>query len=402
MAEALGWWGVPLAIAAGTMRGGTPFLFVSLGECLTEKSGKINLGLEGTLLTGAMTAYATSYLTGSPWLGLIVAGLAGMVLGFIHAWLCQQPRVNDVAVGIAMIIFGSGIAFFFGKPFIQPSAPKLPTIDLGGWSSMPALESALQISPLFLLGVAIAPLMLWFFKSTRWGLFIRAVGDSPDAALAMGVSIKQVRMLCIIAGSFLAGLGGASLSLYYPGVWNENISSGQGLMAVALVIFARWNPIQCLYASLLFGGAQALGPALQSVGITQGYYLFNAAPYVLTLAIMIITCSPKRTLTGAPGALGQVTRPILRGAMLETVNFAVNGTLMWGLELNGNLLNVGATFVREAKTEPAYRLWSIDDRHPAMLRVTTGGSAIALEVWRVPVAGLATILLQEPPGIVYR
>jgi len=300
----LGWWGVPLAIAAGTMRGGTPFLFVSLGECLTEKSGKINLGLEGTLLTGAMTAYATSYLTGSPWLGLIVAGLAGMVLGFIHAWLCQQPRVNDVAVGIAMIIFGSGIAFFFGKPFIQPSAPKLPTIDLGGWSSMPALESALQISPLFLLGVAIAPLMLWFFKSTRWGLFIRAVGDSPDAALAMGVSIKQVRMLCIIAGSFLAGLGGASLSLYYPGVWNENISSGQGLMAVALVIFARWNPIQCLYASLLFGGAQALGPALQSVGITQGYYLFNAAPYVLTLAIMIITCSPKRTLTGAPGALG--------------------------------------------------------------------------------------------------
>jgi len=304
MTEALGWWGVPLAIAAGTMRGGTPFLFVSLGECLTEKSGKINLGLEGTLLTGAMTAYAASYLTGSPWIGLIVAGVAGMGLGFIHAWLCQQPRVNDVAVGIAMIIFGSGIAFFFGKPFIQPSAPKLPTIDLGGWSSIPALKSALQISPLFLLGVAIAPLMLWFFKSTRWGLFIRAVGDSPDAALAMGVSIKKVRMLCIIAGSFLAGLGGASLSLYYPGVWNESISSGQGLMAVALVIFARWNPIQCLYASLLFGGAQSLGPALQSVGITQGYYLFNAAPYVLTLVIMIITCSPKRTLTGAPGALG--------------------------------------------------------------------------------------------------
>lgn len=304
MTEALGWWGVPLAIAAGTMRGGTPFLFVSLGECLTEKSGKINLGLEGTLLTGAMTAYAASYLTGSPWVGLIVAGIAGMGLGFIHAWLCQQPRVNDVAVGIAMIIFGSGIAFFFGKPFIQPSAPKLPTLDLGGWSSIPALKSALQISPLFLLGVAIAPLMLWFFKSTRWGLFIRAVGDSPDAALAMGVSIKKVRMLCIIAGSFLAGLGGASLSLYYPGVWNESISSGQGLMAVALVIFARWNPIQCLYASLLFGGAQSLGPALQSVGITQGYYLFNAAPYVLTLVIMIITCSPKRTLTGAPGALG--------------------------------------------------------------------------------------------------
>ncbi|MBD2067416.1 ABC transporter permease [Leptolyngbya sp. FACHB-671] len=305
--EALGWWGVPLAIAAGMMRGGTPFLFVSLGECLTEKSGKINLGLEGTLLMGAMSAYAISYLTGSPWLGVIAAGLAGVVFGLIHGWLSQQPRVNDVAVGIAMIIFGSGIAFFLGKPFIQPSAPQLATINLGAWSSLPPVQSALQISPLFLLGVAIAPLMHWFFQSTRWGLFIRAVGDSPEAARAMGVSIFKVRMLSVVAGSFLAGIGGASLSLYYPGLWSERVSSGQGLMAVALVIFAHWNPIQCLWASLLFGGAQALGPALQSVGIEQGYYLFNAAPYVLTLLVMIITCSPKRTLSGAPGALGTDT-----------------------------------------------------------------------------------------------
>jgi general nucleoside transport system permease protein len=302
--DTLGWWGVPLAIAAGTMRGGTPFLFVSLGECLTEKSGKINLGLEGTLLTGAMSAYGISYLTGSPWLGVLAAGFAGMVLGFIHAWLTQQPRVSDVAVGIAMIIFGSGVAFFLGKPFIQPSAPQLPTLNLGGWSSIASVQEALRISPLFLLGVALAPIMTWFFKSTRWGLFVRAVGDSPDAARAMGVSIPRVRMMAIIAGSFLAGIGGASLSLYYPGIWSERISSGQGLMAVALVIFARWKPLQCLYASLLFGGAQSLGPALQSVGMTQGYYLFNAAPYVLTLAIMILTCSPTRTLSGAPGALG--------------------------------------------------------------------------------------------------
>ncbi len=302
--EALGWLGVPLAIAAGTMRGGTPFLFVSLGECLTEKSGKINLGLEGTLLTGAMTAYAVSYLTQSPWSGVIAAGLAGMVLGFIHAWLTQQPRVNDVAVGIAMIIFGSGIAFFLGKPFIQPSAPQLATFALGGWSSNASVQEALRISPLFVIGVLLAPMLTWFFKSTRWGLFVRAVGDSPDAALAMGISIAKVRMLSIVAGSFLAGIGGASLSLYYPGIWSERISSGQGLMAVALVIFARWQPIQCLYASLLFGGAQALGPALQSIGITQGYYLFNAAPYILTLAIMIATCSPHRKISGAPGALG--------------------------------------------------------------------------------------------------
>lgn len=310
--EALGWWGVPLAILAGTLRGSVPFLFVSLGECLTEKSGKINLGLEGTLRLGAMSAYGISYLSAktlgislSPWLGVLMAGVAGMGLGLIHGWLSQQRRVNDVAVGIAMIIFGSGMANFLGKPFIQPQAPQLATLDVGNWSSLPQVQAALKISPLFLLGVALVPLLDWFFKSTRWGLYVRAVGDSPQAAKAMGISIFQVRLVSIVMGSFLAGLGGASLSLYYPGVWTERISSGQGLMAVALVIFARWQPWQCLWASLLFGGAQALGPAFQSVGIDSYYYLFNAAPYILTLVIMIFTCSPKRTLAGAPGALGK-------------------------------------------------------------------------------------------------
>ena len=310
--ESLGLWGIPLGILAGTLRGSAPFLFVSLGECITEKSGKINLGLEGTLLMGAMSAYGVSYLTApsvgdfwAPWLGVFVAGVAGMLLGVVHGWLSQQPRVNDVATGIAMIIFGSGLAFFLGKPFIQPQAPQLLTFDLGSWSDLPQVQAALKVSPLFLLGIAIAPLLSWFFRSTRWGLYVRAVGDSPQAALAMGISPFKVRMLSIMAGSFLAGIGGACLSLYYPGVWTERISSGQGLMAVALVIFARWNPIQCLWASMLFGGAQAIGPAFQSVGVESYYYLFNAAPYVLTLLIMIVTCSPQRTLMGSPGALGK-------------------------------------------------------------------------------------------------
>lgn len=310
--DSVGLWGIPLGILAGTLRGSAPFLFVSLGECITEKSGKINLGLEGTLLMGAMSAYGVSYLTEgtvgafwAPWLGVLAAGFAGMVLGAIHGWLSQQRRVNDVAVGIAMIILGSGLAFFFGKPFIQPQAPQLLTFDWGGWSSSPPIQAALKVSPLFLLGIAIAPLLQWFFRATRWGLYVRAVGDSPQAALAMGISVFKVRMLSIMAGSFLAGIGGACLSLYYPGVWTERISSGQGLMAVGLVIFARWNPIQCLWASMLFGGAQAIGPAFQSVGINSYYYLFNAAPYILTLLIMIITCSPQQTIAGSPGALGK-------------------------------------------------------------------------------------------------
>lgn len=304
MSDSLGIWGVPLAVLAGAIRGGTPFLLVSTGECLTEKSGKINLGLEGVLLMGAMSAYAVSYKTGSPWIGLLAAGCAGLVLGLVHAWLAQKQKVNDIAAGIAMIIFGSGLAFFLGKPYIQPLAPQLPSIDLGGWSSNPAVQSALKICPLFFFGVAAAFLLNWFFSDTRWGLFVRAVGDKPDAARAMGISVWGVRTLSIMAGSFLAGIGGAYLSLFYPGSWTERISGGQGMIAVALVIFGRWNPVQCLWASLLFGGAQALGPALQSIGVTSYYYLFNASPYILTLIVMIVTCSDKKQLTGQPGALG--------------------------------------------------------------------------------------------------
>ena len=303
----MGWLGVPLAILAGAVRGGTPFLFVSLGECLTEKSGKINLGLEGVLIMGAMSAYAVSYKSGSPWVGVLVAGCAGALLGFIHAWLAQRRNVNDIAVGIAMIIFGSGIAFFLGKPFIQPLAPQLPGIDFGGWTANPALKAALRICPLFFLGVAAAFVMDWFFRSTRWGMFVRAVGDRPEAARAMGIGVWKVRTLSIMCGSFFAGIGGAYLSLFYPGSWTERVSGGQGFMAVALVIFARWNPVQCLWASLFFGGAQALGPALQSVGINGYYYLSNASPYFFTLAVMIATCSSKRSLAGLPGALGSGT-----------------------------------------------------------------------------------------------
>ncbi|MCB1488812.1 MAG: ABC transporter permease [Bauldia sp.] len=294
---------VLLAMLAGAIRVSTPFLFVSLGECLTEKSGRINLGLEGTLVFGAMTGYAISYHTGSPWLGVLVAGIAGSLFGALHGYICKLPKVNDIAIGIALMLFGTGLAFFFGKAYIQPQAPRLPSIDLGWWSDNAQIQSALQVNPLFLVGIALAVFLWWAFKNTRWGLIVRMTGDSAPAALAMGYSVNWVRFIATTIGGFCAGVGGAFLSLYYPGSWSEGLSSGQGLMAVALVIFARWNPLACFAAALLFGAAGALGPALQSIGVTQGYYFFNAAPYVLTLLIMIASTSPKRSLKGAPGEL---------------------------------------------------------------------------------------------------
>jgi len=294
---------VLVAIVGGALRVSTPFMFVALGECLTEKSGRVNLGLEGTLVLGAMCAYATSFHTGSPWLGVLAAGGAGAVLGGIHGYVCRLPRVNDIAIGIAMMLFGTGIAFFFGKAYIQPSAPRLGSFSLGEWTGNPQIATALQINPLLLVGVAVAIAMAWAFANTRWGLIVRMTGDSAPAARAMGVSVDLVRFLATTAGGFLAGIGGAFLSLYYPGSWNQGLSSGQGLMAVALVIFARWKPLQCVIAALLFGAAGAIGPALQSIGITQGYYFFNAAPYILTLAIMVVSAGSKRALRDVPGEL---------------------------------------------------------------------------------------------------
>ncbi|SDX06521.1 ABC transporter permease [Roseicitreum antarcticum] len=291
------------ALLGGAIRVSTPFLFVALGECLTEKSGRINLGLEGNLILGAMTGYAVSYNSGSAWVGVLAAGGIGVVLGVAHGWICKLPKVNDIAVGLAFMGLGTGLAFFFGKPYIQPSAPRLTSVPLGGWSDSPQVQQALQVNPLFFIGIVLAVFLWWMLRNTRWGLVIRVTGDSAASARAMGVNVDGVRILTTAAGGCLAGIGGAFLSLSYPGSWNEGLSSGQGLMAVALVIFARWNPLRCVLAALLFGAAGALGPSLQSIGVSFGYHFFNAAPYIVTLGIMIASARSRSAAIEAPREL---------------------------------------------------------------------------------------------------
>jgi ABC-type uncharacterized transport system permease subunit len=297
------WIAVFAGIVGGALRVGVPFLFVSLGECLTEKSGRINLGLEGVLVLSAMAAFGGAYLTGSPWIGVLCGALAGAALATLHGLLCSLDGVNDVATGIALMILGTGLAFYFGKPLIQPQAPQIPFIALGNWSDSPVIRSALQVNALVPLGVALAFGLWWAFARTRWGLLVRMAGDSANAARALGYSVSGIRIAATAAGGLIAGLGGASLTLFYPGSWNEGISSGQGLIAVALVIFARWSPLRCIGAAALFGAAGAIGPALQSAGIGWGYHLFNTVPYVLTLVILVLTCKPGSVVVGSPGEL---------------------------------------------------------------------------------------------------
>lgn len=294
---------VLLAMLGGAIRVSTPFLFVSLGETITEKAGRINLGLEGTLVMGAMSAYAASLHSGQPWLGVLAAAGAGAVFGLLHGLLASLRRVNDIALGIALMLLGTGLAFYWGKAYIQPQAPTLTAFHLGAWSDSPALRSALDINPLFIAGLVLAFALHWAFANTRLGLTLRLVGDSEAAARAAGAAVIPIRIAATVFGGALAGVGGAFLALFYPGSWNEGLSNGQGIMAVALVIFARWQPRRCVLAALMFGAAGAIGPALQSVGISSGYYLFNAAPYALTLLLMALTCSRDTSLKGAPGEL---------------------------------------------------------------------------------------------------
>ena len=297
------WLALFAGIVGGALRVGVPFLFVSLGECLTEKSGRINLGLEGVLVLSAMSAFGGAYLSGSPWVGVLAGAVAGGLLASLHGMLCSLPRVNDVATGIALMLLGTGLAFYFGKPLIQPQAPQIPAIELGQWSDSSAVRAALQVNMLLPVGLALAVLLWWGFKRTRYGLLVRMAGDSANAARALGYSVGGIRLAATTLGGMIAGLGGASLTLFYPGSWNEGISSGQGLIAVALVIFARWSPLRCIGAAALFGGAGAIGPALQSAGISWGYHLFNTVPYVLTLLILVLTCRPGSVAQGSPGEL---------------------------------------------------------------------------------------------------
>jgi len=188
----------------------------------------VNLGLEGTLVMGAMAGFGVAYGSGSSWLGVLAAGTVGALFGLLHGWLCSLPRVNDIAVGIALMVLGTGLAFFLGKPLIKPTAPQLPSIDLGAWSDVPALRAALRINVLFMIGVVLAFAMRSLFDRTRVGLIVRTVGESADAARALGYNVMRVRTLATAAGGFLAGVGDRSCRSTIPGAGTKAFRADKG------------------------------------------------------------------------------------------------------------------------------------------------------------------------------
>lgn len=297
-----------------TLRAGTSLLYATLGEIYAERSGILNLGVEGMMMLGAVSAFAMAYHTGSLVLGVVTALLAGALLASVHAFLSVSLRANQVVSGLTLTLFGTGLASFLGQRLgpggtrlvglVGPSLERLPIPVL---SDLPVVGSSFFDQDLLTYGVyGLVPLAWWFLYKTRPGLYMRSVGENPQTADAMGIRVGANRYLYTVIGGALAGLGGAHLSLAYTKGWTENITGGRGWIAVALVIFAMWDPLRAVIGAGLFGGINAVQFRMQAAGTTIPAALLNMLPYIATIVVLVVitwweTLSKR---IGAPAALG--------------------------------------------------------------------------------------------------
>lgn len=298
-----------IPLLAATIQSGTPILYATLGEILTEKSGVLNLGVEGMMITGALAAFVTAQITGQPFLAFLVAGLVGATVGGIHAVVCLWFLGNQVVSGLALTIFGLGLADYLGTPLIGQSAPGFDKLALPLVHRLPGIGPVLFQQDVLVYGAILMALLLWFFlEKSRWGLNLRAVGEHPEAAAAAGISVLRYRWIGILGGGGLAGFGGAYLSLAYTHLWTNNLTGGRGWIAVALVIFAFWRPGRAVIGAYLFGGVMAFQFRLQAVGTHLPSSLLLMLPYLLTILVLVFS-SWKSRQTDAPAALGVNMEP---------------------------------------------------------------------------------------------
>ncbi|MGI5840131.1 MAG: ABC transporter permease [bacterium] len=296
-----------VALLVSAVTAGTPLLFASLGEVLAQRSGVMNLGVEGMMLVGAVTGFLVATKAHSLWLGILAAMLAGGAIALIHAFLTITLKANQVVSGLALTLFGTGLSAYVGRSMIGvPAFSYFRPLKLGFLGDVPFLGPVLfNQNALVYISFVITPLLWLFVYKTRPGLYLRSVGENPAAADAMGINVFAVRYLAVFTGGMLAGLGGAYLSLAYAPSWLENMTAGRGWIAVALVIFATWNPLKAASGAYLFGGIDALGYRLQAAGITTSSYFLKSLPYIFTIVALIIASTHSRGGDGPPAGLGQ-------------------------------------------------------------------------------------------------
>ncbi|HSC83194.1 MAG TPA: ABC transporter permease [Pseudomonas sp.] len=293
------------------VRCGTPLLLVALGELICEKSGVLNLGQEGMMLFGAVVGFIVAFATGSLWLGVLLACLAGMLLASLFALVALGCQANQVATGLALTIFGIGLSAFIGSAWVGKPLSGFEPVAIPLLSDIPLIGHMLfKQDVLVYLSFTLFVLIAWVLLKSRIGLILQAVGENPNAASAMGLPVLRVRTLAVLFGGAMAGMAGAYLSLAYTPMWAENMSAGRGWIALALVVFASWRVFRVLLGAYLFGLASILHLVAQGIGVSIPANLLAMLPYVATIVVLVILSRDAiKTRLFAPVSLGQPWKP---------------------------------------------------------------------------------------------
>ncbi|HEY5561569.1 MAG TPA: ABC transporter permease [Clostridiaceae bacterium] len=299
-----------IAFLTAAVVAGTPLLFATLGEIIIERAGNLNLGVEGMMLMGAVTGFMVGLKTGNVMAALIGAMVAGAAGGLIFAFLTITLRANQVVSGLAVATFGSGFSTILGRQLVGQTAPQaiklfFKTLNLPILSKIPFIGPILfKQDPFVYLGYIVAIMLGIYLFNTSKGLNLRAIGENPGCADAASVNVSLYKYIHILFGGALCGLGGAYLSLVYIPTWQENVVSGRGWIAIALVIFASWNPYKAIAGAFLFGGLDIIGFRLQNAGIQFPQSLVDIIPYAVTILILVVVSMKKSKKNAPPKNLG--------------------------------------------------------------------------------------------------
>jgi simple sugar transport system permease protein len=300
-------------LVAATLSAGTPLAIAGLGLLINERAGILNLGAEGMMLVAALAGFAVSFHTGSDWIGFAAGAGAGALVAACFGWLVIWLNTNQYATGLAVSLFGGGLSAYLGIEYVGKKLTERADYSVPGLRDLPFLGPAVfRQHPLVYLAALGAILIAWFLYRTRAGLVLRAIGEAPESAHALGYPVRRIRLLAVVAGGALCGVAGAYFSVVYAPLWVEGMVAGRGWIALALTVFATWRPTRLLLGAYLFGGVTMLQLHLQGMGVDVAAQLMSMLPYLATILVLVlISRNPAWIRLNMPASLGKPFFPSL-------------------------------------------------------------------------------------------